>query len=1029
MKKPLDWSKIQNGFSGFEDLAVDFVKDTFKNNKWIPTQKTRDGNRDAYTIVFGCDLKETTNKYWWMEAKYSDKNKHLTRYRLDSTIVSALLERNVARIIFVTNIEVKPKVILDIQNALHNSMNCEGVYFYTKNNLELWLKHNPDIFQHYFPKCNINSLSLSSLVITEQLEIYPQNNNQMIFIEPVRILQKEEIYYGYFSIFSEHTCCVELIPAKKITLISKKKISLQQGENPIRIVFYLKNDFDNNVQFLVNNQTVLPNYAISISNSLKALLNIKSQNQIMEKIDTDIEDFELSEKIKIHAINGLSGSGKSYIINKIIRQNQLAEKDLFYTEFAISSTDNMMQLINLVLFILFPYLPPEDITFTYFKSFNRHCYLSDFVLKLIFNKNNFEALCNIVREINEEDTIFPCNIIINKRFIILDDVHNLDVLCLDFLMKLIINLVHKNVAVFIIIGGQPLLFENVAYIKLKERCAIEHHYCQILPDDLYVFLKNKENFNVSISCQTCENLFPSIIEFVLFIQYMTDKKANISNIDELILECKLFHRSGLLEQYVLNEFSQFFVYNNQLRSLCDHIYWSLNGYYLQNETSQNINGFSNLLSANLVKFNSRGMLIPYHDIYKSYYRSHFKKPFYFKAKKDLQSNLDYIHETLLSINYRQELKEIIRQFEEMEQQRHFYSIMYVLQDIYENEDHQMLKNRLGNKLYLKLFYYYAIASLHISIDQSDLEIFKCLQNETQNSYDSDIIQIYDSATWELINLHYAWLDFENAKKNILLLYKIMEKEQELNIIDKDNQNCLRFHDIKVMETLLASDENNPQAQDFYEQNSKEMLNSNFENRNNSFTVRYAITLVCRNYDYSIFLLKESKNNIMKSKNTKDRYYLWTQFYLNYFQMIYYSDISFLNDALEFCNCLKKNHFMDYRKMILGIAAFFFSRSEIEEGNKYLLSDIYVKREYRLRQKAFYLETVALSEALNGRFEKAILYLQESKKMFNQLSSFIYIIEHNLIILEKRKFNITNIKYCFSNILENNVYYIDPRCAT
>ncbi len=1025
-----EWSKIENGFSGFENLAVDFVNDIFNDYNWIPTKKTRDGNKDAYTIVFGCNLKDSNSKCWWMEAKYSNKNKYLTRYRLDSTIVSAILEKNVSQVIFVTNINVKPKVILDIQNALKNSTSCKYVFFFTKYNLELWLKQNPLYFKKYFPMCDINGLNFPSLVITEQLEIYPQNNNQMAFAEPVRIIQKEEIYYGYFSVFSNHERKTNIYANKKIVLLSPKEIILHCGNNPIKISFYLKKEYISSdiEMFFVNEIAVFPNYAISFSMQSNNKIEIKSQNMIMNKINTEIGSFSSFGNIQVHCINGLSGSGKSFIINRVIKDNNLAEHDLFYVEFAKSSIDNLSQLINLVIFILFPYLPPDEVNGSYIKSIQRHDnYISNLVLRLIENRHDFEKICNIIREIHDEEAFFPNKLFINTRFVILDDVHKLNLICLDFLINLIINLKLKNASVFFIIGGQPLFYNSIAYQKLKERCAIQQYYCQILPDDIYEYLNHKDDFKVTVSNQICESLFPSIIEFVLFIQYMIEQESNIANIDNLIFECKLFHNSGILEQHVLNEFSQIFNYNSKLRELCDNIYWSINGYSVQYENVKNLEGLSHLLSANLVRFNSQGILIPYHDIYKAYYRKHFKA--HRNKDNNLQSDIDIAHEALLLLSNQQDLKHIVEQIDLLEQERHYYSIMYILQDIYENEDHQMLKNRLGFSIYIRLYYYYALASLHLSLDHSDLELFKKLQNSTMNNDDPEIIQIHECATWELINLYYAWLDFECSEKNINHLYMILKKEQEMKMIDLNINKCFRFHDIKVMETLLASEKNVPNTQEIFQINSANMIKKKFYYRNYSFAIRYAITIVCKNYDRAILLLETSGKKILEKYGSENRYYLWAQFYLNYFKMLYHSDASLLNLIIDSCNKLKKNHFMDYRKMILGVAAYYFSKNEMDKGNQYLLSDVYVKREYRPRQKAFYFEIIALSEALQDNFNTAIHYLHESAKLFCQLPSFLEVIEHNLQILYENRFVKWNVRFYFHNILENDVYYVDPRCAT
>lgn len=1029
MGKNWDWSKIKDGFSGFEDLAVDFVNDIFKNNTWEATKRTRDGNKDAYTIILGYSLDEKDSKYWWMEAKYSTERKNITRYRLDSTIVSAILEKNVSCIIFVTNINVKSKIIFDIQNALKNSTDCEYVYFFSKYNMELWLKQNPNYFKTYFPNSDYNDLIIPSIVVTEQLEIYPQCNNQMAFKEPVKIIQKEEIYYGYFSIFSSSIRQVKIRPNKNIVLCSDSLIHLTYGDNPIRIAFSLDKSYEKDMIFFIEDLCVLPNYLFSVSETTKSDIIIKSQNEIISSINSHLLDFKKNKILQINCISGASGSGKSYTINKIVTQNSFLHYDLFYVEFAKSSTDNIFQLVNLVLFILFPYLPLNQIDLPYVQSINKNGYISPLTLELIKYKDNFEKLYNVIREMDEDEELFPGNLLINNRFIVLDDIQKLDFFCFDFLTKIIINLKSKKAEVFLILGGQPLFLKNESYKRLKENCVINEYRCAISATDLYYFLNNKKNFTVTLSNHMCENLFPSVIEFALFIQYIGKENIPITNVDELILECKLFHNSGLLEQYVIDEFIQIFTYNNILRDLCDNIYWSVNGFSIEYDNIRKIEGFSALLSANLIKFNTQGILVPYHDIYKEYYRAHFMRPSFSKTSEQKEGNLTYLHESILSSNNQILLNDIVNQIKILEQKRNYYSIMYILQDIFENEESELLKNRLGYIIYIKLYYYYLIACLHVSLNHTDLELFKELQKNTEDTLDSELILIYDCATWELINLYYAWLDYDNSQKNISLLYKIIKQEIEQRIISSSIENCLRFHDIKVMETLLASDQNSPYAQTMFESNSKRMLELNFHDRLYSFGIRYALTISCRNLKYSLYLIKECSEKIIANGEKGSRYYLWGQFYINYFNMIYYNDISLLKNALFYCRQLKKNYFMDYRKMILGLASFYFSKNNISEGNRYLLSDIYVRREYRPRQKAFYFETVALSEALIGNYDKAANYLKKSAVLFCQLPYFLNVVEHNLGVLKKKKFHQNNINYYFGETFDENIYYIDPRCAT
>ena len=60
----------------------------------------------------------------------------------------------------------------------------------------------------------------------------------------------------------------------------------------------------------------------------------------------------------------------------------------------------------------------------------------------------------------------------------------------------------------------------------------------------------------------------------------------------------------------------------------------------------------------------------------------------------------------------------------------FYFLFYYFiqqTNIFENEESELLKNRLGYIIYIKLYYYYLIACLHVSLNHTDLELFKELQ--------------------------------------------------------------------------------------------------------------------------------------------------------------------------------------------------------------------------------------------------------------------------------------------------------------
>lgn len=158
MTYKISWSDLKDGYRGFEKLAVRYVQCTY-DSKFEHTRDTRDGNKDArlvrdeFTIVIGFQKAEKFPEEWWMEAKFSEEKKQITRYRLDATLVSAILKGTVGRIIFVTNIQVDAQTVNDIRQAITCTTRCKEVDFCTRDCLEYWLYQNPDILKEFLFDC------------------------------------------------------------------------------------------------------------------------------------------------------------------------------------------------------------------------------------------------------------------------------------------------------------------------------------------------------------------------------------------------------------------------------------------------------------------------------------------------------------------------------------------------------------------------------------------------------------------------------------------------------------------------------------------------------------------------------------------------------------------------------------------------------------------------------------------------------------------------------------------------------------
>ena len=402
MKNTLDWGKIKNGFSGFEKLALLYVKETFENSSWTATPATRDGNKDAVAIILGYQAGILEDQKWWMEAKYSNETVSLTRYRLDATIVSAILEKNVAKIIFITNLLLKPKTIADLQNALKLATGYDDIRFVCKYDLEYWLFRKRQYMQDFFEPENC-IFDLPELFIVNKAEYYYSSTDILAFKESLQFLQKDIPYRMYFSVYSSVKKNCKIISNSTfsgIKILSDRNIHLYPGENRITVDFKLSGKFpgkrkkiyNSDPLFNIEGQPVISEKFITVSENAGEYVVLEYQERILKDLEKFLKKFHEENIFKIYEIIGNSGSGKSFIANNFLQLKDCRKTGVYYFEFSNSSADNMIALVNLIIYIHFPYLAADDVDIDYINTLNHENYISVCLKKLIENRSDFEEL-------------------------------------------------------------------------------------------------------------------------------------------------------------------------------------------------------------------------------------------------------------------------------------------------------------------------------------------------------------------------------------------------------------------------------------------------------------------------------------------------------------------------------------------------------------------------------------------------------------------------------------------------------------
>lgn len=1036
MKNTLDWGKIKNGFSGFEKLALLYVKETFANSSWTATSPTRDGNKDAVAIVLGYQAGISEEQKWWMEAKYSNETVSLTRYRLDATIVSAILEKNVTKIIFVTNLLLKPKTIADLQHALMLATGYDDVRFICKYDLEYWLFRNPQYMKDFFePEDCI--FDLPELFIVNKAEYYYSSTDILAFKESLQFLQKAIPYRMHFSVYSPVEKSGKLVSNSSfsgIKILSDRNVHLYPGENRITVDFELSGKFpgnrkkiyNSNPLFNIEGQPIISEKFITVSENTGEYVVLEYQERILKDLEKFLKKFYEENIFKIYEIIGNSGSGKSFIANNFLQLKDCRKNGVYYFEFSNSSADNMIALVNLIIYIHFPYLAADDVDIDYINTLNHKNYISVYLKKLIENRSDFEELNKAISDIHSADEIFPVNFYINSRIIILDNVQKLRDMEKYLLTETIQGLYLRKAPIFFLVIEQESL-QDMLYNRLSEKVPVKRLDCQLESGDILKHLRELPFFRISNdNLMNYQILFPNIIDLIMYLKYLRDVKEEISNMDDLYLSYHSFINSDIADMYMLDQFNKLFSENENIRKYCDIIFWSDHG-LSQEELNQNIiKVIPKLLSQNLIKYSANGNIVPCHDIYKIFYQEHFKplQSDFLLPDQGLTEITSMISSNLFSItqiyDYSQELRKLITE-------QKFYTVKYILENLFQDQNRNFIQNYIGIELYYELYILFAIANTNISRKASGKNLFEKICNETANNSNIRIMKVHEEAAWELINSFYDSLMFQEADEKIRELILTLYKMKGLGALHGRLTANIRYHDVMVIKSLIEADTGSSAHYVHFVKRQELMIKNNFTYRAETFSVRYAQTIMRCMPEKALQLFENAVKEIERTRGNSDKYYLWSAFDYYYMLITFQNDFTVLPKLTNVHEALKVNYYNDYRKRIPGIATLFFQTGDMEQGFQYIFSDACVKREMRPRQRAFYYETMAFSEALQKNYSNASDFLNKAADIFENLPEYKDIVLHNIDILQKESFSQNSIKYCFEKSLDENIYYLDPRC--
>ena len=1039
--KSFNWSNIERGFRGFEDLAFEYVKKEFSSNdEWQQTKYTQDGNRDGYSIVLGFRPHDFSPEEWWMEAKYSSEKKRLSRYRLDSTIVSAAIHGNVSKIIFVTNISISTKTIVDIRSALKQALHCREVHFCMKQTLEYWLTQNPDIFTSYFPDTDISTLSVSSLFLSEEIDFYSDQKIGISFSEPLKYLLCSKEYYLYFSVYSDRNRRLTISVNKDfndVKILSSKKIDLQTGVTQCVVkisiganystMYHLadgrklkRSDILDGALLKLGSLDLILKTPLEVIPSHNQMLSIPSQEFNYTKLCSTFEVFKAQLKPSINIVLGTSGSGKTYLMERFIREKINIEQSVFRITFSKQTITNDLLIFRFLVFCLFPYLPPETIDASYLKNIGNIDVLSSAIYRASLLIEHPDLLHQFYVSSISED-IFPNNIQINPRVVFFDDVQKLDADSLQFLFFAISELARKSQPVYFFLNGWPDMKVHSFYNIIKSSYCFQELLCNLTSDDLINVINDVGLIDFEFDTHLFTVIFPNVVELLSFIT-LKDGTV-IHSLEELVIESRLFLAGQLAQASIIKRFQRVFETDSSAKELCTKIYWTMNGIGVQTPISR---VELKLLQNDLVKMDEDNMhLIPYHDLYRTIFHKNFELPQEIEeTDRDLYA---YTAKILLSGNTNNEINKALALLKRWKDEGRFYGILYVLEGLFESDKKYSLRAVVSDVVYFQLYMYYAHGVTNGSRTKSGKATFVEILNETEYETNPDILLVRAEALFELINSCFEWLLHDESIKYITQIIGLLKSLQKLHKIPNDISKCDKYVLAKQIEMLISSERNDEYTEKLFSNLDAITKLNHFDYEREFFRLRYAETLYFRKTTEAYNMVDDCRKQLLSLRGSEEKFHIWANMDLEFLKFVLDKPDASIESLRKTHNDLKKNFFNDYRKRLFALASVYYACGLIKSGDSILFSDITTLRELRPRQKAFYFETLALHYVLSNNVEKAIEFLQKATEIFKDLPSYTAIIEHNLSILKRGPFDADSICFCVDGVCPKNRYCIDPRC--
>lgn len=1023
----IDWTKIKNGSKSFEELAREYVKDVFSfpYGQWEETSTTHDGNKDAYTIIIGFHPNLLENEVWWMEAKYSTERLYLSRFKLDATIVSSIFNRSVRKIIFVTNIDIKAKVISDVRTALYNGTSCKEAYFCTKKALEFWLYKNPTIYKTYFDNPLPLLSSSKDLFVSEDINIY-STLNKMRDVTSLNNIITNKLYEAHFKLVSNCNQKIVISSARKgIKRISASSVDIQQGENPLVVQFIVEDIFfnykkqsvdgtevNNLCLFKINkNIPVITQYPLTILKNEKTQIKIASHI----KFEQDFIKYKFKQQAVYWLIDGTTGSGKTTLIQRCAEEKAIKNIDYRYINFTNNAGNNILELVSVIFFILFPYIYMEDITVEYIEALEINYLLKKILYDLKKNTaNEHELLSYTETLLSKETKLFPDGVQINPKIIVLDNLELLNRQNIQFLFLLLQNA--QKLPIMFILSSHSYFLETSDFCLHRNTLAIERYHLELTVNDIVENMVSQFSFNFDINNGLVEYFFPNIIVFSIYINYVAELYDSITNLDDFILTYIAFKQNYISDEYINRQFLLVTTNYPKAWIVCQEIYGYKNGISISNENKKEI---GLLLKYGLIKYNEFNNLIPINDIYFFHYR---KKNL---CISDSSNPVEHMIWKLTNMLLPKELEDCYREIRTLRCNEEFQTINYILENVFEHSSLEFYKKTWGEELFYLFYFEYTYAAINCNSTITGYDNLQYIfQNIKGTSFERLRVLLLE-IIFELINCDYNNSKYSNCKEYYQIFnshFSILVKQ---GLIKGDRRKNLFW----VLSTgyilLIESTEDSANVLEKAEEY-RIFLQNNYPHHYINFCRQFSKTLYIRNWDMACEWQKLAYDAINKKDNLESKQALTVEFSYYFTQYLKTENANFLKEMKKRMSVAKHKIYSSYRHQLFLYCGLLYILNSIDEADTLFFKDVISLRPIRQKMKGHYYILLSLHFLKHKKIADAQRCIEKSIELLKGLKTVEDIALHNNIVVKNVPLNKIQFKFCTSKSLDLDTFYLDPR---